>query len=860
MSTLKSLILVFFTGIPIIGVYASSSQYIPDDTFFYGQSPPVYPSPIGSGRGTWAGAYEKARALVSQMSLEEKVNLTNGIPALEAGNGCIGNSGAIPRLGFPGLCFQDSGQGVHAAELVNGYPGGLHVGARKLADDPSWNKELTYQRGLAMGGEFRIKGVNVVNGPGIYALTVVVEHVLTETVPGPLGRVATGGRNWEGFSNDPYLSGLLTGITVKGIQQRGVIASVKLRQTQHLIGNEQESNRNPSVEANGTKVEAVSSNIDDKTMHELYLWAWAGELTSGPLKGYTADDRVDAVRAGCGGVMCSYQRINNSYACANSKVLNGLLKTELGFDGFVVADWNAQHAGVATANAGLDLTMPTVGFWGSELVAAVKNGSVDTTRLDDMATRLVASWYQMSQDLSYPDRGVGLPINIFAPHTPIDARNSSSKAITLNGAIEGHVLVKNIRNALPLKKSKLLSLYGYSATVARLNNPDLGAINGQPPTQTPDPKAYAWMLGFESYVPEDAFRGFLRLPYSREISHIAPKGTIIAGGGGGSLSPTYISAPLDALQDRASRDGTALFWDFENLNATGRVVGSTDACLVFLNAFASESYDRPGLRDDYSDALVNNIADQCANTIVIIHNAGVRLVDQFADHPNVTAIIFAHVPGQDSGSALVSLLYGDVSFSGKLPYTVPKNESDYTEGTFLPTTPEASYKAYPQSDFVEGVYIDYRSFDKRDITPRYEFGFGLSYTTFVYSDLMIKTTPSADLSLFPSGDIQQGGEDDLWDEIIVVTARLTNSGTMHAAEVSQLYVGIPGGPLRQLRGFEKTFLQSGSTAVIAFTLLRRDLSTWDVGAQMWLLQKGEYQFYVGASSRNIALTGAWTLE
>ena len=130
------------------------------------------------------------------------------------------------------------------------------------------------------------------------------------------------------------------------------------------------------------------------------------------------------------------------------------------------------------------------------------------------------------------------------------------------------------------------------------------------------------------------------------------------------------------------------------------------------------------------------MASKCNNTIVTIHNAGIRLVDQWIEHPNITAVVFAHLPGQDSGRALVQLLYGQQSFSGKLPYTVAKNESAYTNGG-EPSLPEGEYTLFPQSNFTEGVYIDYKYFDQKNITPRYEFGFGLTYTTFSYSNLSI---------------------------------------------------------------------------------------------------------------------------
>lgn len=335
-------------------------------------------------------------------------------------------------------------------------------------------------------------------------------------------------------------------------------------------------------------------------------------------------------------------------------------------------------------------------------------------------------------------------------------------------------------------------------------------------------------------------------------------GTMIVGGGSGVNNPAYISSPLEALNQRAYEDGSQLLSDITNVNSTAQVDAASDACLVFLNAWATEGYDRSGVHDDYSDALVNNIADQCNNTIVVIHNAGVRLVDVFIDHPNVTALIFAHLPGQDSGRAVVSLLYGESNPSGKLPYSVPKNESDY--GALLsPTPPEGQYWLFPQDDFTEGVYIDYRAFDANNITPRYEFGFGFSYTTFEYSSLEVSKVDGPSNEEYPVGEIIEGGQGDLWDVLFHVTASVSNSGDVDGAEVAQLYVGIPDGPVRQLRGFSKVDVEPGKSVDLNFDLTRRDLSVWDVVAQKWQLQKGDYKVYVGGSSRNLPLDESLTI-
>lgn len=202
--------------------------------------------------------------------------------------------------------MQDSPVGVRDTDFNSVFSSGQLAAA-------TFDRTLIRQRGQAMGEEHRGKGVTVQLGP----------------VAGPLGRSPEGGRNWEGFSPDPVLTGIAIAETIQGIQSAGVIACAK-----HLIGNEQEHFRQvPEAQGYGfTNItEAISSNIDDKTMHELYLWPFA-----------------DAVRAGVGSVMCSYNQLNNSYACQNSKLLNDLLKNELGFQGFVMSDWQAQHTGKLT--------------------------------------------------------------------------------------------------------------------------------------------------------------------------------------------------------------------------------------------------------------------------------------------------------------------------------------------------------------------------------------------------------------------------------------------------------------------------------------------------------------------------------
>lgn len=266
---------------------------------------------------------------------------------------------------------------------------------------------------------------------------------------------------------------------------------------------------------------------------------------------------------------------------------------------------------------------------------------------------------------------------------------------------------------------------------------------------------------------------------------------------------------------------------------------------------ATEGWDRDGLHDDFSDGLVLNVASRCANTIVIVHAAGIRLVDQWIEHPNITAAMIAHLPGQDLGEALVQILYGEVSPSGKLPYTLAKNESDYGN-LYSPCLPTSKDDHFPQCNYTEGVYIDYRHFEAQKLTPRFEFGFGLSYTTFVYEDASVQG-PS--LSQNPPQKVL--ADHSIWDVITSVSVKITNTGNVTGKEIAQLYVGIPNAPDKQLRGFEKVKLAPGEQAEVTFELTRRDLSVWDVVSQSWVVQEGRYALYIGSSSRDIRWEGVY---
>ncbi|KAI9841228.1 MAG: hypothetical protein M1838_003661 [Thelocarpon superellum] len=824
-------------------------------------SPPKYPSPWGSGTGGWHDAYSKARVFVSQLTLEEKVNLTSGIGYAQ-GN-CVGNTGDVPRLNFSGFCLNDGPVGIRGADNASAFPAGLHVAA-------TWDRRLMYDRGKAIGSEFRDKGIDVMLGP----------------VAGPLGRSPEGGRNWEGFGPDPVLTGVAMAQTVKGIQDAGVIACAK-----HFIGNEQEFLRLAFEFPMSNITESYSANIDDVAMHELYLWPFA-----------------DAVRAGVGGVMCALTQANNSYSCQNSYLLNHLLKDELDFQGFVVSDWGAHQSGVGGALAGMDMSMPGDGFgngqsmWGANLTLAVVNGSVADWRIDDMATRIMAAYYQVGRDHSrvpvnfnsftldtygYVHSLVGQGYQLVNQH--VNVQDDHAKIIR-EVAAKGSVLLKNVGKTLPLDKPKNLAVVGR----------DAGDIPEGPNTC---------------------------------ILNTCDTGTLPYGWGSGVGQLPYLISPLSALQQQAAADDTLLTSITDNYNLSGvtDIASKADTAIVFVNADSGEAHwpvdNNYGDRNNLTfwqngDAVIASVAAACKNTIVVMHTVGPVLIDAFVHHPNITAIVWAGLPAQESGNAITDVLYGKTPPSGKTPFSWAAKREDFgTDIEYIPSGPT------PQIDFVEGSFIDYRAMDKLNITPIFEFGFGLAYTTFEYSNLTVtpkQSDPyqpamgvtgaapvlgnfSTNLSdyLFPSdfpripllvypylnntdaaqasGDPRYGtgngssipahaldsgpqpvapaggapgGNAGLYDTVYHVTATVRNTGDRQSDEVAQLYLNLggPNDPKVVLRGFDRLSISPGDSVVFAVNLTRRDISNWDPVSQNWVVTTYPKTVFVGRSSRSLPLT------
>ncbi|KAJ7916872.1 beta-glucosidase [Mycena leptocephala] len=677
----------------------------------------------------WAAAYVKATAAVQKMSLQDKVNLATGH--------CVGNTPAIASISFPGLCLEDSPVGVRDADLVSVFP--------------AFNRTLMNQRGVAMGQEFKGKGVHVGLGPMMNLM-----------------RAPAAGRNWEGFGGDPYLSGEGAFETITGMQSAGVQATAK-----HYINNEQEHFRDTS-----------SSN-----QHELYSLPF-----------------LRSVQANVAAVMFSFlsfknrttltrYQINSSFACENDKMLNGVLKSEFGFQGY----WWATHSTLAI-NAGLDMTMPGditansgTSYFGTNLVNAVNSGS-------DMATRILAAWYLVGQNSGFPAVNFDAWNNGGSFNQHINVQSNHATLIRQIDAAST-VLLKNSAGILPLKAPKTIAIIGN------------GAANS-------------------------------------------------SKGANGTANFPYLTSPLDAIKSRSASDGTVVSSSTSDTDLAGARTAATgkDVAFVFITADSGEGYitvegnvgDRNSLSAWHNgDALVAAVAAVNKNTVVVVNSVGPINMEAWITNANST-LVWSGLPGQEAGALLLlqNILSSHESYSGRLPYTIGKSITDYS----AQVTVNQAGSITPIS-YTEGIFIDYRHFDQAGIAPRFEFGFGLSYTTFTYSGLAISGSTA--------GGTRQSGPGSALDPwlhtpVVTVTFTVKNSGTVAGNEVPQLYLMFPASANsapKNLKGFDSVFVGVGQSVSMSMTLSRFDFSTWNVATQRWEVVTGTTTISIGASSRDIRLTG-----
>lgn len=795
---------------------------------------------VGAVGGPWANPdqspEQRTAELLAAMTLPEKLTMMHG----GAPCGWVGCVDAIPRLGVPALHLQDGPAGV-----ADGVSGVTQLPA-PVAAAATWDTALMSRYGQTIGAEQWGKGTNVVLGPTVNIV-----------------RDPRWGRAFESFGEDPFLSGQLAAADIGGIQSQGPMAQVK-----HYAVYNQETNRNTSAD---------NAIVDDRTLREIYLPAFETSVTAG----------------GADSAMCAYSSINGPFACENGRLQNTVLKNEWGFPGFVTSDWFGTHSTVASATNGLDMEMPDSTFYGGALSTAVSTGQVSQATVDDHVRRILTSMFRRGL-FDHPQTGT-LSTPVTSPaHT----------ALARQVATDGSVLLKNTNAALPVPAgTRSIAVLGTGGDAAPLYQG--GGSAGVNPSGPVSP-----LQGIRTRAGAGVTVSYQSGSTAGPITGLAGKCVDVAGANPASGTPVQLwdcngtdaqgwtagaGATLRALgkcldvAGAGTADGTPVqLWDCNGTGAQGWTVrngtlvnpasgkcldvrgansangtrlqirtcdGSggqrwtvtgnpaahdqavaaaraADLAVVVVGRFEAEGEDLPDISlPADQNQLVTDVAAANPDTVVVVAT-GSAVTMPWAGA--VRAIIETWYPGQEYGNALASLLFGDVDPAGKLPVTFPVSLAD---------VPAHTSAQWPGSNgtvqYSEGVGVGYRWYDRTGTAPLFPFGFGLSYTTFRYTNLAVGTPDAA-------------GH-------VAVSFDVTNTGSRSGAETAQVYVGQPAGagePPKNLRGFAKVTMNPGQTQRVTITLDARSFQAW-TGA--WTTTAGTHQILVGASSRDIRLTGAVTM-
>ena len=700
---------------------------------------------------------ERANLLLDASSLEQQMRWLNEAAANEVNQNVFGTVTYPAQLPcVPFTADIDGPFGVAYTPGVTAFP-------VPVAQAASWNSDLAWERGQAIGDEAFRKRYNQLLGPGLD----IVRH-------------PWGGRNAEYLGEDPLLSGQLGGQWVNGLRD-GTPAEPVAAVIKHFVGNNQEFDRANS-----------SSNIDDRTIHQVYNLPFEiANATSKPA-----------------GVMCSYNQVNGIYACENPDLLTKNLREQIGFDGFVVTDNGAYNTTVASLKAGLDqeLSLP-VDFAPDNLNAAIAAGQITTEQVRAAAFRVVRAKIAN-----------GMFDNPLPAAAEADVRTAEHHALARKTAEQGSVLLKNSDQLLPLTSTgQTIAIIGPTAS----NTPTNG-ISAKTVCTAP-------LYGLPS-------------------------------------APTAVQcpdpvAPLDAITARAAEAGnTVIFSDGSDLDAAAQLAATADVVVVFGYNFGGEYFDLPDLSlAQDGDELIQAVSAANPNTAVILETVGPVLMP-WVD--SVKSVLEAWYPGEAQGDAIAALLFGDVSPSGKLPVTFPEAITDLPTGSApndrypgvfsngSTTRPEGSTEIR-QVNYGEGLQVGYKWYDQQNIAPLFEFGHGLSYTSFSYSNLSVQTTASS------------AGE----GYISTVSFNVTNTGMVSGAEVPQVYLTLPAEtnePGKRLVQFDRLELAPGQSQTVTLQVdsaaPNHPFSTWDVKSQSWRTADGSYVFSVGSSSRELPLQQAVSID
>jgi len=656
---------------------------------------------------------DRAAALVSQMTLDEKIDMVSGKVDLFC-------TLAIPRLGIPSVRMADGPQGVRNIGRTHiqstFYPCGMSAAA-------TWNRDAVREMGAGIGSAAKAHGIQIMLGPGVN-----------------IYRSALCGRNFEYYGEDPYLTSETALSYITGMQDEGVMATIK-----HFALNNQEFNRH-----------GVSSNADERTINEIYFASFRKAVEKGHV----------------GAVMTSYNPINYVHAAENSWLVKDNLRA-WGFEGIVMTDWVSAYNTVNFMTGGVDFEMPQAYVMEKDKIhELLENGVVSEKDLDEKCQHILqtlSAFGFLDKDLA-PDPAAE------------DGEVSRRRAYEI--ALEGPVLLKNEDGILPLRPGK-----------------------------------------------------------KDNIVVIGPNANIIVcGGGSGNVIPEDGKGItlVDGLQSLGKN------W---NVTVLGEpkpdVLRNAKAVIVaigFNRATESEGRDRNYSLSNEQNDLVEKVASYNGN-IIIVANSGGEFDMPWAD--KAKAILLNWYPGQEGGNALAALLSGKVSPSGRLPFTfwgaLDKNPAQKYYAA-APLHPYGSRHKLPVVNYSEGIFIGYRGIRHFGVEPLYPFGYGLTYSTFEYSDA----------KAVPSGD----GFD--------VTFTVRNSGRAEAKEVAQVYVSPVEPsvlrPDRELKGYDKKMIAPGASETYSIHLDADAFRYYDIETHAWKTDPGRYRILIGASSLDIRLEVPVTVQ
>ena len=682
--------------------------------------------------------------------------------------GAAGTTVAIPRLGIPATVVADGPAGVHIDPKRDGDPNSYYATGFPIGTclASTWNTELVEAVGQAIGNETLEYGIDAILGPGMN-----------------LHRNPLCGRNFEYYSEDPIVTGLIGAAVIKGIQSQGVGVSAK-----HFAVNSQESSR--------TKVD---ERLSQRALRELYL------------KGFEMAVRQSAPWT----LMSSYNIINGVYAQGNKDLLTTILRDEWGFRGIVMTDWIGKRDQLPTeqeVEAGNDLMMPGYPAQAEDIVAAVKAGRLDMKYVDQNVRNMLEYIVKTPRFRGYQ----------FSNKPDLKAHAQ----VTRQSSTEGMVLLKNT-GVLPIRNLKTVALFGVNSYDFLSGGLGSGCVNV--------PYVVDMVQGLKNI-------GVSTTPLLTEIYQNYVR---------------YAKAKLKA-------DKNPMMWfldqgqpKFDEIDISERCVAhevkEADAAIITIGRQAGEGMDRKidgefNLTRQEQD-MIFRVSDQfhaAGKPVIVIINSG-SVMETCSWRDRVDAILCAWQPGEEGGNSVADVLTGKANPSGKLTMTWPIAATDHPSTKNFPQ----DYDMYSYKEMLgwgspiegehftnhnEDIYVGYRYFDTFQREVAYPFGFGLSYTTFAFSQPKVKTD----------------------GEGITVSVTVKNTGTVSGKEVAQVYVSAPKGtiekPLHELKAFAKTReLKPGESQTLTMHIQKRDLASFDEAHSQWLAEAGEYLFRIGSSSRDLPL-------